>query len=384
MIDRNSQNPGRRKLILEGLGTVNTPEQLLDFFKNGAGFYSVISRADNPLLGYEGTPLQMSTLFDNTNRLLYNLSEPNATPNQAFRRLAKGFYWQQLQSYTTAGTYTWTVSDIYGDGQPYEIGVFEVGGGGSGGVIHFSNATTTNLSAGASGGGSGYSRTFYMMVTPGQNIAVVVGTGGAAVSRTYAGSTLGVSAGQNGNSSSFAAVSVDGGQGGPVRQNTASGNWLGATGANGAQGADAVSHYGGDTPASAPGGGRNTFASLGLPATGSGSNLLARGGFVYPNQCMNPFTGDTLLSAGGSTFIIPPSGVNAYVIQTAAPNISGSSPSVVTTTTGTAPNVKAPDATGNGNGGGAAGINSPGGSPTVTSGAGAAGMVKVYIRRTRV
>jgi len=43
--------------------------------------------------------------------------------------------WALLQSRTTAGEYTWTAPDLHGDGQPYEIGIFMVGGGGSGALV---------------------------------------------------------------------------------------------------------------------------------------------------------------------------------------------------------------------------------------------------------
>ena len=118
-----------------------------------------------------------------------------------------------IQTYATAGSYTWTASDPYEDGQPYDIYAVVDSGGGSGAASARKDSGSQIV---ASGGASGCRKIVKATVTPGNTYAVVVGAGGAAVSVT-AGPALAVGVGANGNaggSSSFNGVSALGGTGG--------------------------------------------------------------------------------------------------------------------------------------------------------------------------
>ena len=103
-----------------------------------------------------------------------------------------------LQAYTQAGSYTFTTPDGI-----TKLLVFEIGGGGSG-------ACNSNLQASmdVSGGGSGFFKAFLLSVSAGQTKSVVVGAGASAISTTNNANGL------TGGSTSFAGVSVFGGNGG--------------------------------------------------------------------------------------------------------------------------------------------------------------------------
>jgi hypothetical protein len=58
-------------------------------------------------------------------------------------------------------------------GQPYEIGIYEIAGGGSGGAA--GRGSTSSNAAIASGGGSGRAKSMVRSVTPGHEIAIVIG-----------------------------------------------------------------------------------------------------------------------------------------------------------------------------------------------------------------
>lgn len=106
--------------------------------------------------------------------------------------------WQLQWSRTTAGSGTWTAPNLF-NGQSYKIGVWIVGGGGSGGYKKLDSGGKGYI-AGAS---SGYSKTMIIDVTPGTSFAYVVGAGGVANSSST--STL------DGSSSSFNGVVAYGG-----------------------------------------------------------------------------------------------------------------------------------------------------------------------------
>ncbi len=84
--------------------------------------------------------------------------------------------WKLLNSFTSPGAYNWIVPDILTNGNPYQIGVWAISGGGSGG---YSNSGRNTEEYGR-GGGSGTCNCFLLTVTPGQTIPIVVGAGGTA------------------------------------------------------------------------------------------------------------------------------------------------------------------------------------------------------------
>ena len=125
------------------------------------------------------------------------------------------------QSYSTPGTYTYTVPA--GVNQITALIASGGGGGGCGGY----NSSWVISSGGGGGGGSG-STIANISVTPGQQLPIVVGTGGAGGTST--GSNTGLTSGINGTSSSVGSVVVAGGGGGSYGNGATSG----AGGAGGA------------------------------------------------------------------------------------------------------------------------------------------------------
>lgn len=114
--------------------------------------------------------------------------------------------WGQVcQTYTTPGTYTFTVLPGVSS---ITASVWGAGGGG------YSDAGDSRSSAGGGGGGGGGFRTGTFAVTPGQTITIVVGAGGAGADND------GESGNPGGNSSATYGTSItaNGGSGGAAAQ----------------------------------------------------------------------------------------------------------------------------------------------------------------------
>lgn len=136
---------------------------------------------------------------------LFNRSTMNAKLEEIGGAITEA-NWQLIEVLDNMGPMsgTWTAPDFFGDGSAYDLGVYMIGGGGSGGSI---SATGHRC---ASGGASGYGRNLIINnVTPGAQYSYVIGEGGAPVSSSGAASD-----GNNGGSTSFNGVSTDGGFGG--------------------------------------------------------------------------------------------------------------------------------------------------------------------------
>ncbi len=270
-------------------------------------------------------------------------------PDAVFNKLLEAMPWTLIQEYKTAGSYTWTAPDLYG-GASYKIGVYMAGGGGSGAAGQMNGAGTAIY--GASGGASGYGKNVEMTVTPGQQIAAVVGTGGASKS--------GFSPGNAGGTTSFNNITVSGGSGGNA-QNTH--NFSGF-GADGGQGSDAClgtsesnarvygscvtkSYY--YTP-----GGRSQSPRESQNRFDPSMVTLCAGGFASWNRTGTGFASQTIDAM--------PDGTKGGDAATASNAVA-----------------KGENATGNGNGGGAAFIilDTAG---TSISGAGSPGMILIYAK----
>nr|DAG87280.1 MAG TPA: hypothetical protein [Herelleviridae sp.] len=273
----------------------------------------------------------------------------DSLPDAVFNKLLEAMPWALIQEYKTAGAYTWTAPDLY-NGASYKIGVYMVGGGGSGAA----GVESSNHIAPVSGGGSGFAKNLIFDISPGQKISCVVGSGGA--SKSGAGN------GNNGGSTSFNGVTVSGGDGGHIGSDSASG-------ANGGQGSDAGTLF---TET-------NVYLYGGCPATSSISfsstgfvNGLANFGRSQPSrESQNWFdTSMVTLAAGGSpkqTMLAMPDGTKG------GDGASGAGAGTFT----------AQSATGNGNGGGAAWAgrrDDVAGTPV--AGAGSQGMILIYARAT--
>ena len=265
---------------------------------------------------------------------LYGLSA-EAAPDAAFAKLAAVLPWTLISQYKTAGAYTWTAPDLFG-GKTYRIGVYMVGGGGSG-AAGFQGSQDYN----ASGGAAGYGKNIELTVTPGQEIPAVVGTGGVSVAGR-------ANPGAAGGTTSFNGVTALGGSGGRWGSG-------GGEGADGGQGSDPSS----------------PFRSASVPIYGSCqtmSSTSVRGGLSQsPRESQNRFDpGMVTLCAGGAA--------QRNGAQTIMPMPDGTKGGDGKCGTG----ITAQSATGNGNGGGASYETTASGASR--SGAGSPGMILIYAK----
>lgn len=272
--------------------------------------------------------------------------------DEVLGKLATALPWVLIDTFDGAGAFTWTVPDIYGNGLPYEVGVFLIGGGGSGGAAGYN--TSSGFRA-VSGGASGYTTQVKMTVTPNDVLNGVVGAGGTSVTSTFNA----VVSGNAGGTTSFNGATALGGGGGKASGNQA------AAGADGGQGSDAISRSGG-LNAIAPKEGGTTNGAF------SSSGIVLSGGRTNPHMAFNPFNMKRYLGAGG--------GGSAALSQTTGTIQAGGKAGAAAGSTSSS-TVTAESATGYGNGGGGACIEREGDPPTVNSGAGSAGAVLIYARR---
>lgn len=282
------------------------------------------------------TPASIGAAAANHTHTLASLGAAAANHTHTPASIGAAAVWMLIAQYKAAGSYTWTVP-----AGVTQIGVYMVGGGGSGAAA---NAGTQGK---ASGGASGYGKNLTLTVTPGQNIPVVVGAGGAAVVNSGAGKA--------GGTTSFNGVTVSGGEGG--KYDTGGGI---AEGASGGQGSDVCSgrHY--------------TNRELCAGASTISMSTVFGGRSQSPRVSQNQFDPSMVsLCAGGGqydTVVAMPDGTKGG--DGAAGYANNAS-------------VIGEDATGNGNGGGGASNVSSSGvgkGYTLRSGAGSPGMVLIYAK----
>lgn len=309
--------------------------------------YAKIEMADEPT--QEGTPLNKTTLLsDSTAEILGFGADDDPTVNDAFLAIPTCINtgWKLLWSKTTAGSGTWQVPDLFGDGRQYTVGVFIIGAGASGTARTAPNSWQGNEIY-APGGSSGYTLAFLMKVTPGASYSYVVGAGGSAVAATT---------GNNGGSSSFNSKVAEGGGAGKVSENNT---------ANAGAGGQVVIMKSGANPYG---------GIIGITGFSSDNSLLSD-----ILSCFNPFTGERILGAGGSA-----SGFTSPQAYPAGKNkITGLGGGNAATSTSATANVSGQKATEPGCGGGAALRFYPSSSSvtgTTTSGAGADGAVYIYVQ----
>jgi hypothetical protein len=152
-----------------------------------------------------------------------------------------------LQSYTTAGSYVFTIPIGI-----TEIAVFMIGGGGSGALCTYTNYTTGY--AFLTGGGSGYFNAVFQNVTSGNTKSVVIGAGGTAIS----GSGVYLN-GNSGGSTSFDGIIASGGTGG--NQGFSTNGSTAGIGASGGQYSRYLTASVGDSIGNTPYGGMPVFYS---------------------------------------------------------------------------------------------------------------------------
>ena len=252
--------------------------------------------------------------------------------------------WKLLQAYTVAGSYNFTVPDGI-----TELGVFIIGGGGSG-------SAADNSASPAVGGCSGASRSLTFNAPLSASYNLVVGAGGASV--TGASINNQVILGNSGGTSSFNGISVDGGSGGvySIQAKTAGQSPVFASGYNWM-----------------PQITRTPFA-FGEVANYGSSNVYQQP--MRPMNAINPFDNKRLLIAGGTCAYNNSNLVLQYAETVAISDDYGNSGSVAAI--GSSNTVTATKGTSYGCGGGAAYNETA--YKTAVSAAGCDGAVLVYGR----
>lgn len=292
-----------------------------------------------------------------------------------------GASWTLVNSYTDAGSYTWTAPDYF-NGTSYEVAAYIIGGGGGGVAAKKVASVTTAVSSYGIGGASGYSRaTPISIVSPTNTVSIVVGGKGIGGSTS---STNTNAAGTTGGTSSFGTITAPGGESG-----TAANNKIGA---NGGQGSSASQDFFGNSTYSTTGNG------VTAPAFGDRQydvsvydatylNVYWKQGKSQPQQnFINPFDYNQYGIAGGIGFAYTKNNTTFTVNFEASPydfggilkggNGAGSATGI---------SIKAEDATSPGAGGGGAGFAVYSASAnTCTAGNGANGAVFVYVRKRSI
>lgn len=210
---------------------------------------------------------------------------------------------QTTVSFTTPGTYTWTVPSCV---TSITVQVWGAGGGGGGAWVKMDNSTTDSFGtaieacAGGGGGGGGGFSTQTFVVVPGQTYTIVVGAGGVSGSSvTTPLASTSVQNGGNGGLSSFSGNSynlvANGGVGGGKAYSYNSGwptNHLRTGGPGGAGGTGTT--FNGGTGSLGTGGGSFDHSGAG----GGGAGTSGNGGNA--NSSTVPHTGGTGVGGGGN------------------------------------------------------------------------------------
>ena len=318
-------------------------------------FGGLIVSADGVTFDNEGTEFESTNVQAALEEIGTKIPSANGTAGQVWTKTETGAEWADTSGSSgsqTTGVWelyeildnsgamsgTWTAPDVY-NGHPYDLGIYMIGGGASGGIrVGYSNACAT-------GGASGYGKNFIINgVTPGAQYSYVIGAGGDGISTTS------TSNGNSGGTTSFNGITVDGGSGGISGASTSK-----AAGANGGQGSTAA--------------GEKQSRVYGCTATSdyqASSTVYANGGQSQSaKEGQNQFDPVMVtLCAGGWA--------NKSTVQTLDPlpdNTKGGDG---------ARNTNGIDATGYGNGGGAVSKTTTG---AVTSGAGSDGAIFIYTRQ---
>ena len=334
---------GNSRSLKSAVPAGTTWEQALAMLRNGT-FPIDIGAVNEAGVSQKGTPLNKATLLRDETASALGL--PNtAVPDDVFGALTGSLksHWEFIECLSNLNSMsgTWTAPDLF-DGNNYDLGVYEIGGGGSGALC-----VNTSGNSWAAGGASGYGKNFIIgNVTPGTQFSYVIGAGGAARTTTSAVAT----GGNSGGTTSFNNVSVSGGMGGQAVSNNA-----GVQGSSGGQGSDAGANIF-----------QNNRALYGCCQTNDNNEEGASGGLSQsPREGQNQFNPNMItLSAGGFA--------NGYMgrYQTILAMPSGAK--------GGNGSNNGEDATGYGNGGGAGVSRS---SQTRKSGAGSDGAIFLYARR---
>lgn len=269
---------------------------------------------------------------------LFNRSEMNAKLDEISDALNPS--WKLIAKIDNTVGYSgeWEAPDVFGDGLAYDLGVYMIGGGGSGGAAGAYEGNTY-----ATGGASGYGKNVILNgIIPGVKYAWVIGKGGASVSSNAGAGNY--TDGKAGGTTSFGGHTAAGGDGGHTN-----------AGANGGQGSDASDPI-------------KKVAPLGCAPSRNSSDYYG-GSTQSPREGQNQFDQTMLtLSAGGG---LRASNSTYQFVQTTVNDSFGKAGAAGVGTGATA--------TGYGNGGGASGRYASSGSSK--SGAGSDGVIFLYARK---
>ena len=218
------------------------------------------------------------------------------------------------QTYTTPGTYTWTVPPCVTE---VTVKVWGAGGGGGGASSRQTTATNEACSQGGGGGGGGFSTRTYS-VTPGDTYTIVVGAGGAggvgADNTAVPGATGGASTFAGPATVPFGPLTGNGGAGGGGATSNNTENFsehthIGSNGNGGAGGGGAngtANYIGGSGSAGSHSGGCKDISGAGgggAGTTGHGSNGQQIGGCPH-NSAMQGGTGASVGGGNGGNGVI--------------------------------------------------------------------------------
>ena len=285
------------------------------------------------------------TIIDDSTASMLRIPK-NSNVNLALSQIATvvkdDTQWSLIQSFLTAGAYTFNV-DFDG-----ELGVYMIGGGGSG----CSWYTTSGSAFSAGGGASGYGKNIILNVSKGDTINIVIGAGGERVVDRREGI--------DGGTTSVDGVTVKGGQGGRSFPE-----------------ARKIAHGGqGPTFQTNPSGialyGSRMMLSAAVPPVMVGDP----GTDQLPTESQNQFDRTMVsLCAGGNAYYSSgnPSETNVSTLILSMPDGTKGGNGYTTEKSGI---IEGSDATGNGNGGGGIVTSNMGG----YSGKGSDGAVYLYRR----
>ena len=152
-------------------------------------------------------------LPDETESFLFG-NTADRTISEAFLRLAP---WRLIDTIDNTVGYSgeWTAPDVFGDRSAYDLGVYMIGGGKSGGAhvsLYKLDSDSDSHSERTYGGSSGYGRNvIFRNISPGTKYPFVIGTGGPAVVGTRKTKGNYTYDGVAGGSTAFGGITAPGG-----------------------------------------------------------------------------------------------------------------------------------------------------------------------------
>lgn len=197
MQDRQPTYPGRVKLKDVETGA----ERVYD-----------MTMADMPIV--PGTPPTKANLLTDQTAECLGLGE-DATVDKALKALF-GINWRLIKIIDNKDGYSgsWEAPDVFGDGQPYMLGAYLIGGGGAGGAGYDHDISYTSDQCSYGGCAGMGKNVIFPSVSPQATYQFVVGKGGVAQPLSYNATGSSSKRGDGGGSTSFGGKVAEGGSGG--------------------------------------------------------------------------------------------------------------------------------------------------------------------------